>query len=86
MSVIIRAHCPTCDGVDLSPDQVRLTSDTYTFTCPVCLLPVTKPADKHRAALLTSAGVIMRDTAPAITFDDVLDFILGDLNMRELVA
>lgn len=100
---IIRAHCPTCGGVDLTPDEVRLTLtadamfDAYTFTCPVCVRHVTKPADLFAAALLTSAGVLTirleipaeareAHTGPVLTVDDLLDFILADIDTCELVA
>lgn len=46
----------------MSPDQILLHPlrdghSVYQFTCPACLDPVEKPADRKVAALLVSAGV-----------------------------
>lgn len=58
----IRSRCPRCGEVDMSPDQILLHPlrdghSVYQFTCPACLDPVEKPADRKVAALLVSAGV-----------------------------
>ncbi len=64
----IRATCPSCGEVDLTPDQIRLTvvpsvadqvgpDSHYTFTCPSCEDRVDKPADERIARLLTTGGV-----------------------------
>lgn len=64
----IRATCPICGEVDLSPDQIRLTvvpsvadsvgpDSHYTFICPSCEDRVHKPADERIARLLTTGGV-----------------------------
>lgn len=87
----IKATCPVCGDVDLTPRDVRLTvADaagwaTYTFTCTECHDQIEKPADEEVVALLSSAGVEI-DRVPAealeqhggaaFTYDDVLDFAL----------
>lgn len=64
----IRATCPTCGEVELTPEQIRLTvirSDEvpvgpdshYSFECPTCLEDVDKPADERIARLLSTGGV-----------------------------
>ncbi len=59
----IRANCPDCGEVELTPPQVELRlgrlgrRGLYRFTCPNCMLLVTKPADRRIARLLASAGV-----------------------------
>jgi hypothetical protein len=58
----IRSTCPHCGEVDMSPGQILLHvplkgRSVYQFTCPACLDPVEKPADRKAAALLLAAGV-----------------------------
>lgn len=64
----IRATCPHCGEVDLTPDDIRLTvvrapgapvgpHSFYAFTCPSCTERVHKPADERIARLLTTGGV-----------------------------
>lgn len=64
----IRASCPSCGEVDLTPDQVLLAvyrddegqvaaGSHYRFECPDCVTVVTKPADTRIAELLTTGGV-----------------------------
>ncbi|MGH3441795.1 MAG: hypothetical protein ACRDUY_07085 [Nitriliruptorales bacterium] len=64
----IRATCPTCGEVDLTPDDIRLTvvrttraevgpDSHYTFTCPSCDESVAKPATERIARLLMGGGV-----------------------------
>lgn len=59
----IKATCPRCGEVDLTPDDVALMVCTdselsyYAFTCPACAELVRKPADEHIAWLLVSGGV-----------------------------
>lgn len=64
----IRASCPTCGEVDLTPDDIHLTvirttraevgpDSHYTFTCPECAESVAKPATERIARLLTGGGV-----------------------------
>lgn len=64
----IRATCPTCGEVDLTPKQIVLTviraeeapvgpDSHYAFTCPSCTDRVEKPADERIAHLLTTGGV-----------------------------
>lgn len=85
----IRATCPTCGEVGLTPDEVELRVDpsgrrqsSYSFDCPSCLSIIDKPADERIVRLLASGGVPVREWAPArdlpggpaLTYDDLLDF------------
>lgn len=85
----IRATCPTCGEVGLTPEEMELHVDpngyhqaSYNFDCPGCLTVVTKPADERIVRLLASGGVPVREWAPPrrlpdgpqLTFDDLLDF------------
>ncbi len=96
----IKATCPTCGDVDLTPPDVRLTVAeaagwaTYTFRCSECHDSIEKPADEEVVALLSSAGVVI-DRVPAealeghtgapLSYDDVLDFALW-LEQHDYVA
>ena len=67
----IKATCPTCGEVALTPDDIELRvdeSDTtgsfYGFSCPSCAADVRKPADERVVRLLVSGGV------PALPVDD----------------
>ena len=59
----IKATCPTCGDVDLTPADVTVTVarelgwSTYSFTCAECTDSVCKPADEETVRLLTGAGV-----------------------------
>lgn len=59
----IKASCPVCGDVELTPEQMRLVVCTreewsyYAFTCPTCHDEVRKPADPEVVQLLTSGGV-----------------------------
>ena len=59
----IKATCPTCGDVDLTPGDVTVTVarelgwSTYSFTCGECADSVCKPADEETVRLLTGAGV-----------------------------
>lgn len=59
----IRATCPTCGEVELTPDDIELRvcsfapASTYAFDCPVCHIGVQKPADDRVVQLLISGGV-----------------------------
>ena len=59
----------------------------YTFTCPACVQEVRKPADDHIVSLLMSGGVeaevwevpaeaLEPKSGSALTYDDLLDFLL----------
>ena len=59
----------------------------YAFDCPKCHDEVRKPADDHIVSLLMSGGVrpqmweipaeaLEPKTGPALTYDDLLDFVL----------
>lgn len=59
----IKASCPCCGDVELTPDQMRLVVCTkaewsyYAFECPGCGDEVRKPADEEIVSLLISGGV-----------------------------
>ena len=59
----IRATCPTCGEVELTPDDIELRVCThapasyYQFECPLCSEVVQKPADDRVVQLLISGGV-----------------------------
>ena len=59
----IKASCPTCGEVELTPADVSLMVCShaplsyYAFHCPDCLDEVRKPADDHVISLLMSGGV-----------------------------
>jgi predicted RNA-binding Zn-ribbon protein involved in translation (DUF1610 family) len=60
----IKATCPSCGEVGLTPEDIDLRVDrsggsesSYAFTCPACLEVVRKPADERVVRLLLSGGV-----------------------------
>ena len=59
----IKASCPTCGDVQLTPDDLLLMVcnhaplSYYSFGCPSCGDEVRKPADEHVISLLLSGGV-----------------------------
>ena len=59
----IKASCPTCGEVELTPADVALMVCTrpalsyYAFDCPRCADEVRKPADDHVVSLLVSGGI-----------------------------
>lgn len=59
----IKASCPTCGEVELTPADVALMVCShaplsyYAFGCATCGEQVKKPADEHVVALLVSGGV-----------------------------
>ena len=59
----IKASCPTCGEVELTPADVSLMvcshapMSYYAFCCPTCREEVRKPADDHVVSLLVSGGV-----------------------------
>ena len=60
----IKASCPICGDVELTPAQMRLVVCTrsewsyYSFPCGTCQDEVRKPADSEVVALLVSGGVL----------------------------
>jgi predicted RNA-binding Zn-ribbon protein involved in translation (DUF1610 family) len=62
----IKATCPVCGDVDLTPMDVLVTRapaagwSTYSFGCPECGAAVSKGADDEVVALLLGAGVSLR--------------------------
>lgn len=88
MSTTIKAHCPMCGEVELTPGEVSLHADAeagpdsyYAFTCPDCALRIHKRADERVVRMLESAGVArlgeervaVRASGPPFTYDDLLD-------------
>lgn len=67
----IRATCPVCGEVGLTPEDIDLRVDAagedsyYAFDCPTCYETVRKPADERVIALLLSGGVERRVLEPA---------------------
>ena len=59
----IKATCPACGEVELTPDDIELRVCThapasyYVFECPQCRTDVQKPADDRVIQLLISGGV-----------------------------
>jgi len=59
----IKASCPTCGEVELTPADVALMVCShaplsyYAFHCPTCTDEIRKPADDHVVSLLVSGGV-----------------------------
>lgn len=59
----IKASCPMCGDVELTPEQMRLVVcnrsewSYYAFQCPNCADEVRKPADTEIVSLLKSGGV-----------------------------
>jgi len=60
----IKASCPCCGDIDLTPPQVRLVVCSvpvwsyYTFVCTTCRDLVRKPAAPEIVRLLRTGGVI----------------------------
>lgn len=59
----IKASCPVCGDVELTPEQMRLVVcnrsewSYYAFQCTTCADEVRKPADDEIVSLLKSGGV-----------------------------
>ena len=59
----IKASCPCCGDVELTPKEVRLVVCTvadwsyYTFTCDTCRDEIRKPAGADVISLLQTGGV-----------------------------
>jgi hypothetical protein len=76
----IKASCPTCGEVELTPAEVSLMVCShaplsyYAFACHTCGTEIRKPADDHVVSLLVSGGV------PATVWDlpaEVLEIKAG---------
>jgi hypothetical protein len=73
----IKASCPICGDVSLTPREVKVVSCTraewsyYAFTCPECRDEVSKPADDEIVTLLVSGGVPVEEwVIPAEALED----------------
>lgn len=69
----IKATCPTCGEVGLTPDEVEVrvarsqgADSYYAFTCPTCLEEIHKPADERVVRLLVSGGVAVHEVEDRI--------------------
>jgi hypothetical protein len=83
----IRATCPGCGEVELTPPDVELrvskqeTQSFYAFVCPECYQTVTKPADRRVVRLPAQpwdppSEILEPRTGPRLTWDDLLDLHL----------
>jgi len=86
----IRVRCPSCGDVDMFSSDITLVvyrdvpdRSHYTFRCVLCRQSVSKPARGDVVSALALAGVRphaaelpKEATAPALSTDDLLDFIL----------
>ena len=60
----IKASCPSCGDVELTPRQVRLVvcsvpaRSFYSFSCHTCSEEIRKPASEDIVTLLRSGGVV----------------------------
>ena len=73
----IKASCPSCGDVELTPQQVRLVVCTvadwsyYSFNCGSCTDEVRKPAGIDVIALLQAGGVpVERWSVPAEALEE----------------
>lgn len=73
----IKATCPTCGEVSLTPADIDLWVDpgdaqgsSYSFQCPECAAVVRKPADERVVRLLVSGGVDPRQPEPPRTLGE----------------
>jgi hypothetical protein len=73
----IKASCPTCGDVELTPRQVRLVvcsvaaRSYYSFQCHTCAQEIRKKATEDIVALLRSGGVVAEHwTIPAEALED----------------
>ena len=63
MTTTIKASCPSCGEIELTPTQVALMVCShaplsyYAFDCRTCGCKIRKPADDHVVSLLVSGGV-----------------------------
>ncbi|MHB1855130.1 MAG: hypothetical protein ACYCSJ_06390 [Acidimicrobiales bacterium] len=62
----IKATCPACGDVELTPGQVQVLINledqrsSYSFRCPGCHVTATKAADDRVVRILISSGVGIR--------------------------
>lgn len=73
----IKASCPTCGDVELTPRQVRLvvcsvaSRSYYSFQCHTCAQEIRKRATEDIVALLRSGGVVAEHwTIPAEALEE----------------
>jgi hypothetical protein len=80
----IKASCPVCGDVDLTPPQLKLVVCSriqwsyYSFGCPTCSDEVCRPADEEIVALLVSGGVVAEAwTIPAEALEEHSGPVIG---------
>lgn len=80
----IKASCPQCGDVDLTPPQVRLVVCSvadwsyYTFRCDTCSDEVRKPATAEVVRLLKVGGVVPEPwTVPAEALEEHIGPTIG---------
>ena len=73
----IKATCPDCGEVSLTPDEMALHVDSsgagrssYEFSCPACGDAIRKPADDRIVRLLMSGGVPVVEEASTPSLAD----------------
>jgi hypothetical protein len=73
----IRARCPHCGEVDMTPDAIELAvrgdtgTGSYRFICPACLTLVQKRADRKIVDLLSSVGVSVAAAGAPSLLDEI---------------
>jgi hypothetical protein len=84
MTTQIKATCPDCGEVNLTPEDVELmvctvqTLSYYAFDCGGCVRQVRKPADDRIVSLLKSGGVrVQRWRVPAEALEEKSGPALG---------
>ncbi len=99
----IKAACPMCGDVELTPTQMRLVVCSYpdwsyyAFDCPHCRDEVRRHADDEVVTLLVTGGVLVSPWhipeevveprgGAALTYDDLLDLVLGLATTQHLAA
>jgi len=68
---MIRARCHTCGIVDLAlaAFSLNIEAGSYSFSCPVCGMEITRRASRSTLKLLVAAGVSATDADPLAETD-----------------
>ena len=88
----IKATCPSCGEVSLTPADVELRVDRsgggdsyYAFSCPRCRQSVRKHADERVVRLLISGGVTVLDLPEQPSMVEVPRFFGPAINHDDLL-